>query len=145
MFSALRSMFVLSLGIYTLANAPVASAQPLVTAGGKNTQAVFACVDFDDATDKASCTITVPYGRKGRMLLVDAHVRGMTGAMECNQSLVLTVGPASPESFGGSATGRQGGTYTAVGHWWADLDANEASKPGLVRRSPMQSGRFTRA
>jgi hypothetical protein len=129
MFSATRSMFVLGMGLLTLAKAPTASALPLVTAGGKNTQAVYACVDFD-ATDKATYTVTVPYGRKGRMLLINAHTRGYPLGQECTQSLVMTVGPASPESFGGSVAGMQGGTDTAVGHWWADLDANEAVSPG---------------
>src|SRR4029434_7070006 len=100
---------------------PVAWAQPLVTAGGKTTQGLFQCVDFD-ANDDATVTVTVPKGRKWRMLLVNAFTRGMPGVQECDQSLVLTVGPASPESFGGSVTGRQGGTYTATGHWWADID-----------------------
>jgi hypothetical protein len=123
-------MFVLTFGLLVLASAPSASAQPMASAGGKTTQAIFDCVDFDDVTNRATVTVTVPYGKKKRMLLVNAFTRGMPSGQECAQSLVLTVGPASPESFGGSVTGRQGGSYTATGHWWADIDANEASSPG---------------
>ena len=128
MFRAIRPMVVLAAGVLAIASAPVASAQP-VTAGGKNTQALFDCIPFD-ANDEATVTLTVPYGRKHRMLLVNAFTRGIPAGQECDQSLVLTVGPASPESFGGSVTGRQGGSYTATGHWWADIDANEANSPG---------------
>ena len=135
MFSGARSMFVLGIGIVTLANARSASALPLVTAGGKNVQSAYACVDFD-ANDRAAYTLTVPYGRKGRMLLVNAHTRGYPLGQQCTQGMNITVGPASPESFGGTVNGMQGGTYTAIGHWWADIDANEAAEPGKYVNVP---------
>src|SRR5262245_15771434 len=127
MFNAIRPTFVLGMGLLSLASAPIALADPW-TAGGKNTQAIAACIPFD-ANDDAIVTVTVPYGRKNRMLLINAHTRGM-GSQQCRMSLVMTVGPAAYESFGGSVGGVQGGTDTSVGHWWADLDANEASSPG---------------
>jgi len=129
MFGASRPLFVLALGLFALATAPVASAQPIAAAAGKNTQAIADCVHFD-ANDEATISVTVPYGRKNRMLLVKAFTRGMPAPQECSQSLVLTVGPPTGESFGGSVTGRQGGSYTATGQWWTDLDANEAAYPG---------------
>jgi hypothetical protein len=135
MFGSIRPMVVLAAGVLAIANAPLASAQ-LVSAGAKNTQALYDCVPFD-ANGDATVTLTVPYGKKNRMLLVNALTRGISSGQECNQSLVLTVGPASPESFGGSATGRQGGSYTAHGHWWADIDANEANMPGFYYGKPI--------
>ena len=139
MFSAVRPMPVLGLtlglGLLSLASAPLASAQ-VVAAGGKNTQAVATCLPFDDVTDDAVITVNVPYGRKNRMLLINAHTRGM-GGQQCRMSLVMTVGPAAEESFGGSVGGVQGGTDTSFGHWWADLDANEASVPGAYIGVPV--------
>src|SRR5262249_46347659 len=113
MTRAIRSKLVLATGMLVPANTPIPSAQP-DTAGGKNAQATYTCVGIDPATNLSDpITVTVPYGRKGRVLLINAQARGIPG-LNCSQALITTVGPADPESFGGSADGMMGGAPTSV-------------------------------
>ena len=105
---------------------PAASAQP-VTAGGKNTQVLYDCVPFD-ANDEAVVSVTIPQGRRSRMVVVNAYARGTGAAQSCDISTNLDVG--TEDVFGGTATGRQGTLDTAVGSWWGDVDRLEAAAPG---------------
>jgi hypothetical protein len=116
---------VLVLG-WMLAPAPTASAQPSVA--GKTTQATYECRSFD-VDGKAVVTLTIPQGKKKRVLIVNAYAKGIGPGPDCALTMNLDVGIAT-DQIGGSTNGMQGVIGTAVGTWWADVDALETANPG---------------
>jgi hypothetical protein len=118
------TMAAATLGI-ALAIASGASAQP-ITAGGKYTQAAYDCEMFD-ANGQAVISVTVPKGIRKRILVMNAHARGI-GGTTCE--LGLNADFATLDGFGGSTNGHQGGVDTATGSWWADIDELEIAAPG---------------
>ena len=69
-----------------------------------------------------------------RYLLVGAHARGLAFP-GCVLTTSLDIGGS--QGFGGSVSGTQGALGTAVGAWWADLDALEVQAPGTFIGVPV--------
>jgi hypothetical protein len=120
-------------GVLVLAS--TASSQ-VIPAGGKTTQATYSCTGFD-ASNHAVVTLTIPAGKKKRMIIVNAYARPIPlGAATCGLTMNLDFGAAT-DSFGGSANGLQGSVHTATGTWWADVDDLETQFPGQFIGEPI--------
>jgi hypothetical protein len=123
--------FVVLAGL--LALAPAASAQTGVA--GKITETTYECHSFD-VNNTAVVSLTIPQGKKKRVLIVNAWAKGIGGPANCNLAMNLDIGVAT-DQIGGSTNGMQGGQHTAIGTWWADIDALEAANPGAFIGEPI--------